>query len=203
MYLYGASGHCKVIINIIKALNVNSIKGIFDDNPKFETIFGIPVISTSAFKTITGKQLIISIGNNKIRKRLSESFSANYLTAVHPRSIVASQVTIGDGTVVMAGAIINPDVKVGMHCIINTGAVVEHDCLIEDFVHISPNVSLAGDVIVGEGSHVGIGTSVIQGITIGKWATIGAGSVIIKDVPDYAVVVGNPGRIIKYNKENE
>jgi len=59
---------------------------------------------------------------------------------------------------------------------------------------------LAGNVTVGEGSHVGIGASVIQGVTIGKWATIGAGSVIIKDVPDFATVVGNPGRIIKINK---
>jgi sugar O-acyltransferase (sialic acid O-acetyltransferase NeuD family) len=203
MYLYGASGHCKVIIDIITALDVNSIKGILDDYPKCETIFDIPVLNTRLFETITDKQLIISIGNNKIRKKISESCSANYLTALHPRSIVASHVTIGDGTVVMAGAIINPGVKVGKHCIINTGAVVEHDCVIYDFVHISPNVSLAGDVIVGEGSHIGIGTSVIQGVKIGNWATIGAGSVIIKDVPDYAVVVGNPGKIIKYNKENE
>jgi acetyltransferase EpsM len=62
---------------------------------------------------------------------------------------------------------------------------------------------LAGNVTIGEGSHVGIGATVIQGITIGKWVTIGAGTVIIKDIPDYAVVVGNPGKIIKYNNENE
>ena len=68
---------------------------------------------------------------------------------------------------------------------------------------MSPNVSLAGNVTIGEGSHIGIGSCVIQGIKIGKWATIGAGAVIIKDVPDYAVVVGNPGTIIKFNKENE
>ena len=53
--------------------------------------------------------------------------------------------------------------------------------------------------MVGEGAHVGIGACVIQDIKIGKWATIGAGAVIIDDVPDYAVVVGNPGKIIKYN----
>jgi sugar O-acyltransferase (sialic acid O-acetyltransferase NeuD family) len=203
MYLYGASGHCKVIIDIITALNEFSIKGILDDNPKCETIFDIPVYNTSLFQNITDKELIITIGDNRVRKKIAEGCSANYITAVHPRSTLASHVCIGEGTVVMAGSIINCDVNVGRHCIINTGAVVEHDCVLGDFVHISPNVSLAGGVIVGEGSHVGIGTSVIQGIKIGKWATIGAGSVIIKDVPDYSVVVGNPGKIIKYNKENE
>jgi acetyltransferase-like isoleucine patch superfamily enzyme len=50
---------------------------------------------------------------------------------------------------------------------------------------------------------VGIGAVVIPKISIGKWVTIGAGAVIIRDVPDFAVVVGNPGKIIKYNSENE
>jgi acetyltransferase EpsM len=54
-------------------------------------------------------------------------------------------------------------------------------------------------VFVGEGTQVGIGACVIQGVKIGKWATIGAGAVIINDVPDYAVVVGNPGKVIKFN----
>ena len=58
---------------------------------------------------------------------------------------------------------------------------------------------MAGNVAVGEGTQIGIGAAVIQGVTIGKWATIGAGAVIIEDVPDFAVVVGNPGRVIKMN----
>jgi len=71
--------------------------------------------------------------------------------------------------------------------------------MIEDFVHISPNSALAGGVEIGEGSQIGIGASVIQGIKVGKWCVIGAGAVIINDIPDYSVVVGNPGRIIKKN----
>jgi acetyltransferase EpsM len=72
--------------------------------------------------------------------------------------------------------------------------------VVADFVHISPNAALAGNVKVGEGTQVGIGACVMQNITIGKWATIGAGAVIIRDVPDYAVVVGNPGRIVRMNQ---
>ncbi|MFC0184902.1 DapH/DapD/GlmU-related protein [Pseudarcicella hirudinis] len=73
----------------------------------------------------------------------------------------------------------------------------------EDFVHISPNACICGGVSIGEGTHIGAGAIVIQGISIGRWATIGAGAVIVKNVPDYAVVVGNPGKIIKYNKLSE
>ncbi|WP_246034010.1 acetyltransferase [Flavobacterium sangjuense] len=200
--LYGASGHGKVIIDILNAVGVK-IKSVIDDNPKSESILGIPVAKTSEYDMSSLGETIISIGNNKVRKKLSISLSANFAKAVHPSAVISPNSSIGEGTVVMARVAINPDVTIGKHCIINTNATVEHDALIADFVHICPGVSLAGDVTIGEGTQVGIGAAVIQGISIGKWVTIGAGAVILNDIPDYAVVVGNPGKIIKYNSINE
>lgn len=198
MKLFGASGHAKVIIDILQGNNIE-VKTIFDDAPKTDEIFGIPVQSTNSL--IGGDiPVIISVGNNKNRKKISEKYKFNYQVAVHKTAVVSSHSVLGEGSVVMANAVINPDAKIGKHCIINTSAVVEHDCKISDFVHISPNVALAGNVEIGEGSHIGIGASVIQGVKIGKWTTIGAGAVVIRDVPDFAVVVGNPSKIIKYNE---
>jgi acetyltransferase EpsM len=201
MYLFGASGHCKVIIDIIQKSNLGSIEYIVDDNPIVNELNSIPIIKTPHDNFFKDKSLIISIGNNEIRKKIAGRISASYLIAIHPKSILANNTFIDMGTVIMAGAIINSDVKIGKHVIINSGAVVEHDCVLSDFVHISPNTSLAGNIIVGEGTHIGIGASIIQGVKIGKWATIGAGAVILNDVPDYSVIVGNPGKIIKYNSE--
>lgn len=200
--LYGASGHSKVIIDILKSSSV-TIATIIDDNPKTATILGEPIVTNTGVDFSEIQNMIISIGNNKVRQRISDQIKVNYVNAIHPTAIISPTVTLGKGTVIMAGAMINPDAVIGNHCIINTGAVIEHDCRIADFAHISPSVSLAGNVEIGEGTHIGIGAKVIQGIKIGKWATIGAGAVIIKDIPDYAVVVGNPGKIIKYNQENE
>ncbi len=200
--LYGASGHGKVIIDILNAAGVK-IRSVIDDNPKSETILGISVIKTSDFDMGFLGETIISIGNNKVRKKLSKSLRADFAKAIHPSAVISVNAIIGEGTVVMAGVAINPDTTIGKHCIINTNATVEHDALIADFVHICPGVSLAGNVTVGEGTQVGIGATVIQGITIGKWVTIGAGTVIVNDIPDYTVVVGNPGKIIKYNSINE
>ena len=53
---------------------------------------------------------------------------------------------------------------------------------------------------ITEGSFIGAGSVIIPGKRVGAWATVGAGAVVIQDVPDYAVVVGNPGRIIRYDK---
>ncbi|MGM1056644.1 MAG: hypothetical protein ACQEWG_12215 [Bacteroidota bacterium] len=77
---------------------------------------------------------------------------------------------------------------------------MEYDCENGDFVHISPNAALTGWVRIGEGSHIGIGAVVIPGIKIGRWTIIGAGAVIIKNIPDFATVVGNPGKIIRYTE---
>lgn len=199
MILFGASGHSKVVLDILISQGIE-VDSIIDDNPTVEEIFGVPVFKCS--DPALNQDAIISIGNNKSRQTLSEKYFFNYICAIHPNATVSKFANIGKGTIVMAKAAINPDAEIGNHCIINTAAIVEHDCKIADFVHISPNASLAGNVTVKEGAHIGIGSSIIQGITIGKWATIGAGSVILKNVPDFATVVGNPGRVIKINKDN-
>lgn len=198
MYLFGASGHGKVVADIIKTSMPDTyIKAVYDDKPCLDKIADIPVFEIDLDTLNRNAKWIISIGNNAFRKKVSQRIKGEYLKAIHKSATVSRTSEIGEGTVVMANAVINPEAKIGKHCIINTGAVIEHDCVVGDFAHISPNAALAGGVRVGEGTQVGIGAVVIQEIKIGKWATIGAGAVIIHDVPDYATVVGNPGKIIK------
>jgi sugar O-acyltransferase (sialic acid O-acetyltransferase NeuD family) len=192
----GAGGHAKVVIEVIEEMG-GKIKEVIDSNTAITSLLGYPVIQ----KPNPDAQLIIAIGNNSLRKKIAEQPGTIFGTVVHPKTNLSKRCSIAEGTVVMAGVTVNADTTIGKHCIINTNASVDHDCRIGDFVHISPNASLAGNVTVGEGSHIGIGSSMIQGITIGKWAVIGAGAAIIRNVPDYAVVVGVPGKVIKYNKE--
>ena len=194
MILFGASGHCKVIIDLL-LLNDIKIEKIVDDHPVYDTIFTIPVEKNNA--TYLNEDAIISIGNNECRKKISEKYRLNYISAIHPTAAVSKFSTIGKGTVVMAQAIINADVTIGAHCIINSGSIIEHESQISDFVHISPNATIAGNVKIGEGTQIGIGATVNPGKIIGKWCVIGASAVIINDIPDYSVVVGNPGKVIK------
>jgi sugar O-acyltransferase (sialic acid O-acetyltransferase NeuD family) len=193
IYIYGASGHGKVVLDMALHLNL-AIAGFVDRNPLLSTFEGYKVIRSVPSKA----NYIIAIGDNSIRQKIAETNSNDLLPAlIHKYTIIGLNVTLGQGTMVAAGAIINPSVRVKSNCIINTAAVIEHDCVIEDFVHISPNVTLCGSVIVGKGTHVGAGAVIIPGVKIGAWCTIGAGTVVIKDIPDGATVVGNPARIIK------
>lgn len=196
--LFGASGHAKVIKDIIDAQG-DVVGCLYDDNPHCADIHGKPVYKAS--ETDVKGSLVISIGSNRVRKLISERYQLVYAIAIHPKAIVSPTVTIGEGTVVMHGAIIQSDAKIGRHCIINTGASVDHECQIGDYVHISPHVTLCGNVHVGEGSWIGAGTIIIPGIKIGKWCTIGAGSVVINDIPDYTTAVGNPCKRILNQKQ--
>lgn len=202
MILYGASGHGKVIIDILESRQEPGIR-IWDDADR-DPIWEYPVTRPETGTAETDK-MIISIGVNATRKKIVQKLgdSVSFGRAIHARAIVSGRAEVGEGTVVMAGATINPDTRIGRHCIINTNASIDHDCVLADFVHISPNATLSGDVQVGEGTHIGSGASVIQGIRIGRWCRIGAGAVVIRDIPDFATAVGNPARIIKINETGQ
>lgn len=195
MYLYGASGHAKVIMDILEA-NQIKIEGLIDDNPEVNELLGYPVFHQRNDLS----PLIISIGNNQIRKKIAEKLDVEFGTVIHPSAVVSPSAKIGEGTVIMPGAVINADAVIGKHCIINTGSTIDHECVIEDYCHIAPGVNISGCTTVGEGTWVGVGSCVIQCLHIGKNCMIGAGSVVVKDIPDSVVAFGNPCRVIKKNE---
>lgn len=197
MYLFGASGHGKVVKDI---LNANGIKveAFVDDNLNVNECGGRPVLHDATRLS----PMIVSIGVNRIRKMIVERLKANnpdikFATAIHPSAVISPTAKIGEGTVVMAGAVINADAVIGNHSIINTGATVDHDCKIGDYCHIAPGVNISGATHVGEGTWVGVGSSVIQCLNIGKNCMIGAGSVVVKDIPDNVTAFGCPAKVIK------
>jgi sugar O-acyltransferase (sialic acid O-acetyltransferase NeuD family) len=193
MVLYGASGHGKVIVDILEANGI-PIDFVVDDNPNLSELLGYEVHRNLG----TYNEAIIAIGSCKIRKRVVSQLTVNrYLTARHPTAIISPHATIAEGSVVMQGAIIQACTNIGKHCIINTGASVDHDCNLADFVHVAPHATVAGDVEIGEGSWIGAGAVVKQGVKIGSWCVIGAGAVVVKDVPDNITVVGVPAKDIK------
>jgi acetyltransferase EpsM len=198
VFLYGASGHAKVICEILEAQN-QTPSGLIDDNPDLTSMLEYQIFNTLEQAALTpDDQFIISIGNNRTRKAIAAKLHAvKFTNAIHPAALISPRSSFGFGTVVMPNVSVNVHSTIGNHVILNTNCSIDHDCKIEDFVHISPNVALAGNVQVGEGTHIGIGACVKQNIRIGKWVIVGAGAVIIRDVPDYAVVVGNPGKVIK------
>lgn len=195
MYLFGASGHGKVIKEILNANGVK-VEAFVDDNINVNECGGRPVVHDAAGLS----PMIVSIGVNKVRKMIVERLKANnsaieFATTIHPSAVISPSAKIGEGSVVMAGAVVNADAVIGKHCIVNTGATIDHDCVVWDYCHVAPGAHICGGTQIGEGTWVGVGTSIIQCLNIGKNCMIGAGSVVVRDIPDDVTAFGNPCRV--------
>lgn len=111
-------------------------------------------------------------------------------------------------------------VKLGKNVFINHSAILSASGGIEfeDGVMLAPGVHIAtinhdfnrrhttytyGKVTIKENAWIGMGATILPGVTIGKYAVIGAGAVVTKDIPDYAVAVGSPAKVIKYQDPKE
>lgn len=198
LIIIGAGGHGKVVAdNAVK--NGYTDIGFVDDHASGRCM-GFPIVGRCA--DLPGlddgaTDFVIGIGNNPVRKSITAQYDVNWVSLVHPSAQLGLGVTIGKGTVVMAGAVINACASVGEHCIVNTGAIVEHDNIIENYAHISPGAALGGTVQVGALTHVGIGAAVRNNIRICGGSTIGAGAVVVKDIDSCGTYAGVPARKIK------
>ena len=118
--IIGASGHGKVIADIARRIGYCEIV-FFDDDESIHECGGYPVIGKSSEVGTIDADVIIGIGNAGVRKQIQGSIPDEKLvTLIHPDAVIAEDVEIGAGTVVMAGAVINPGVGIGKGCIINT-----------------------------------------------------------------------------------
>jgi sugar O-acyltransferase (sialic acid O-acetyltransferase NeuD family) len=196
MLLYGCGGHSKVVADCL-AIQGIQIVGVFDDTPIGNTHYGIKVIGTYQPYISPTIPMIISIGDNVSRQRISNKVQHSYGKTFHGSAVISPTAQWDVGTVIFASSVIQSDTVIGRHVIINSGAIIEHDCEIKDFVHISPQATLCGNVTIGKGTWVGAGAVIMQGLTIGDWCIVGAGAVVIENIPDYSLVMGVPGVIVK------
>lgn len=212
--IIGASGHAKVIIDIIEQRNMYKIVGLVDS---FKTtgsdLLGYKILGTEhdvpyLLKTHDISGGIIAIGDNWKRfkmfeKILDQSTQFKFISAIHPNAVIGKNVFIDDGTVVVAGAIINCDTKIGKHCIINTNTSVGHECLINDFSSMAPGVTIGGNVVLEKYTAISLGASIIGNIKIGEHTVIGAGALVLKNMEAYKVAYGVPAKIIRNRSEGD
>lgn len=197
--IIGASGHGKVLADIAQKMNQWEEIYFLDDNGSVKEIIGFNVLGkvAEAFKYRETADFIVGIGDNSIRQKIQEELFENNFsiaTLIHPNATIGMDVSIGVGTVIMAGVVINSSTKIGNGCIVNTSSSIDHDNLLADYVHISPGVRTGGTVEIGKGSWVGIGSTIINNIGIVEKSIVGAGSLVTIDLLQSATYFGVPAR---------
>lgn len=203
-FVYGASGHGKVVADILLAQKDQSFVGFVDDRAELQGsyVLGFPVLGNGHWlEAEIGRahvRVALGVGDNFIRQRLAEQcavWGAELATLVHPSASVSATASLGSGTVVMAQAAINPKARIGRGAIVNTAAVVEHDVVIGDYAHIAPNATMGGASSLGHYTLLAFNAVVLQCVTVGSYSIVGAGAVVVDDLPDYVVAFGTPATI--------
>lgn len=143
----------------------------------------------------------VGVGNPQARRsvvgRLRAQGVKKFPTLVHPRAWIGSEVSLAEGVIICAGALLTTDILLGPHVHVNIGATVGHDAVIGGFSTLSPGVHVSGKVTLGEGVEVGTGACLNPGIRIGADAIIGSAAAVVRDIPEGCTAVGVPAKVIK------
>ena len=212
--IIGSGGHAKVIIDIVAKEGLYHIVGLLNKRPKKnEKISGYDILGNDEdlpkfVKTHAIKGIIIAVGDNFTRANVVSHIreicpELSFYSATHPQASIASDVSVGQGTVIMAGVSVNPTSSIGEFCILNTNSSLDHDSQMGDFTSLAPGVTVGGDCQVGEFSAINIGAILIPRITIGAHSVVGAGSLVNKSVGSFEVVYGSPAKKIRERKAGE
>ncbi|MBW3466426.1 acetyltransferase [Arthrospiribacter ruber] len=191
MVIVGASGHGKVIFEIVKGRE--PVEAFYDDSPPCQFLFDVPVKKLDIELWTKKKAGIVAIGDNSSRERIVKRIGnkMDFVNIIHDSAIVSAYAQIGEGCVMMERSILKVGSELGNHVIVNTAASIDHDCILGDFVHIAPGAILCGGVYIGKGTLVGAGSVLLPGIKIGSRVVIGAGSVVHKDISDGLKWIGH------------
>lgn len=208
LVILGAGGHGRVVLDTAVAAGwtlrgfIDGTKTIGEDINNLSVIGGDRLLDDPSF--LAEHLFVVAIGDQEARRRLSLGICAKggqLATVRHPACVISPSALIGDGTVIIAGAIVNANARVGRFCILNTGCTVDHDLVLGDGVQICPGANLAGRVRCENAVFVGTGAAIIPGISIGAGATVGAGAVVIRNVAAGDFVAGNPARTIQQRRQ--
>lgn len=206
--IIGSSGHAKVVVDAIEKQGKYKIVGFIDSFRKINSkTLDIPVLGNekdlqNIIEKYHIKYAFIAIGDNTVRYKVSEKIkkiapNLLFCSIIHPNTSIAKDTKIGDGTILMAGAVVNSSSVIGDFCILNTNSSLDHDSKMDNFSSLAPKVSTGGGCHIGNFSAISIGASLKHGITIGANSIIGANSLVLEDIKPNTVSYGTPAKKVR------
>jgi sugar O-acyltransferase (sialic acid O-acetyltransferase NeuD family) len=212
--IFGASGHGSVVLDCLERNKEYRVVGFVDSYiEKGTKKFGYEVLGTEKelphiFEKSKIYGGVIAIGDNWTRRQMAERISRvvpnfMFVSVIHPSATIGRGVKIGQGSVVMPGAIVNANARIADHCILNTRASLGHDRVMENYSSLAPGVCTGGNIHLGRGSAISLGSKVIENVRIGSESIIGAGSLVLRNIPELVLAFGNPAEIIRSRMEGE
>jgi sugar O-acyltransferase (sialic acid O-acetyltransferase NeuD family) len=205
LLVVGAGAQARYVVETVRHLRDRQVMGLIDTFENRDVwgrvIDGVRVLGgageLAGIAPAEDLDVVLAIADAAKKEGLATDLASRghrFVSVVHPAAILASDVVIGAGSIVNAGAIVERGTRLGAHVVVHAGCVIEHDNVVEDFVNLGPGVVTAGRVRIEHGATVFTGARLIPGTVIGRRAIVGAGAVVIDAVEAGATVVGVPAR---------
>jgi acetyltransferase EpsM len=202
----GSGAQAAFAVQRLEAHGIMRCVGFLNDNePAGTLISGCPVLGPFALwrGLVEDTRFLAPLHKATqmaTRARLIRELSIphdRWSNVIDPQALVAPDASLGAGVFASAGSSIMCGARLGHHVAVRPGAHIGHDVLVEDFTFVGANAVICGYGKILEGAHIAPGAMVREGTTIGRYSVVGLGAVVVDDVPDGAIVAGNPARIIK------
>lgn len=217
LVIWGSKGHARVLNDLVIANNGTVVALIDINSAVTPAIAGVPLcIGLSGFAAWLARQTepacsyggAVAIGGERghDRLRVADIFLQLGLTMPllqHASALLSPQAHVSDGVQLLAYSVVAAGASVGRACILNHRALLDHESVLGAGSHLAPGVTVCGCVTIGERVMIGAGAVVLPYLNIGHDAVIGAGAVVTRDVPPFAVVVGNPARVVSYRPRQQ
>jgi sugar O-acyltransferase (sialic acid O-acetyltransferase NeuD family) len=205
--IIGAGTYGQIYAQYLK--NKYNIAGFIDDDESIigKAICGIEVLGNRYFlfnNIDINTAIFVPIGNNDIRFELLSILNKKGFKTpsfIHPNTIIHESVQIGNGVYILPGTNIMPCTVLKDYIMVSMGVNIAHHNIIEEGCFFSQGSNIGASVHIQQKAYFGINSTLMTGVKkVGKNTLIGAGAVVIKDVPDNAIMVGVPAKILKYKE---
>jgi sugar O-acyltransferase (sialic acid O-acetyltransferase NeuD family) len=212
--IVGASGHGRVALDAARCQDRFELVGWTDTFVAAGTeLAGLQVLGKPADLDALAREhrldgYFLAISDNTTRAKVHDMIQQlrpglELFSILHPASVIARDVEVGAGTLVLAGAVVNTNCRIGTGCIVNTRASLDHDGILHPWSCLLPGVVTGGNVEIGEFSCVCLGATLAHKVRVGAHTVIGAGSVVLADVPPLSLAYGVPARVVRNRQPGE
>lgn len=202
-FIYGSGAQGRVALDILRCQYPKAEWFFIDDDKhrKGENINGVEVLGgIDVLREKKNPKVHVAIGKPSLKMKIAKNcidISCEFISAIHPTSVIALTASIGENVMIGATAVVNSNAVIHDHVIINTGAIIEHDTVIYKCANVSPAACIGGRVLIKENSFIGSGAIVLARTSVGENSVVGMGAVVTKDVPSESLSYGVPAKVIK------
>jgi sugar O-acyltransferase (sialic acid O-acetyltransferase NeuD family) len=202
--IIGADGFGEAVADILFHLplgpSVPAPVGFLDDATHLHgrALFGLRVLGpVSELANVPHDAVVVAIADNDLRRRCYQRLrrrGERILGAVHPSATLAQRVTLGEGSLVAAGAIVGTGCAIGEGSILDAGCVLGHGCQVGAFAYVGPGANLGFDVVLKDLALIGAAATVVPDQRIGIDARVAAHALVAQHVPEGGSVLSAVSR---------